>query len=250
MERSEIERITMECLLRKSKDGAFYQRTLQEYSGLALDNRPVSPLELHDVNKRNDNVVISEDVYRQMAEIQDITLETDFEIPFFLIGWEKSDGSIVLDRIISDKTQRNRGSCDYDNVADDCGKYLLSLRRDDFSSKGNLIICKGHSHGKSPVSDNFSFGDMKNYVTFKSQIREFVGRYNKNGVDPRMIDTTGMLLNPCGDFNMVYYDDRPLNIGFYKFNNLKIKTNSGDEIPLPTMSEDGNYIKNQNRIIR
>ncbi len=250
MERSDIEKITMDCLLRKSKDGSFYERTLQSYNMYALNNRPISPLELHDVNKRNDNVYISEDVYREMAEIQDITSRTDFEIPFFLIGWEKSDGSIVFDKIISDKTQRNRGECDYEVVADKCGRYLLSLKREDFIGNGNLIISKGHSHGKSPVSDNFSFEDMENYVTFKNQIRDFVGRYNKNGVDPRMIDTTGMLLNPCGDFNMVYYDDRPLNIGFYKFNNLKIKTNSGDEIPLPTMSGDGNYIKNANRIIR
>ena len=31
-----------------------------------------------------------------------------------------------------------------------------------------------------------------------------------------------MLLNPCGDFNMVYYDDREEIRGFYKFNNIQI----------------------------
>ena len=244
-----IDEFTKYCLLNKSQNGVFYEQTFRNYSHLALDNVPISPLELNSVSKRNDNVLISETVYRQLADIQDITSRTNYEIPFFLIGFEKQDGGIEFVNIISDKEQRNSGECDYDRIADILGEFLLTLTMDDIQGT-SLIICKGHSHGKSFVSDNFSFGDMKNYITFKHQIRDFVREYNKNGLDPNFIDTTGMLLNPCGDFNMVYFDDRTVDMGFYKFNNLRIKANNGDEIPLPTMSEDGNYIKNDNRRTR
>ena len=248
MERQVAENITIENLFERNKNGDFYAKVFEDYlnSGLSKEHIPVSPIELDSVNENNDNVYITEDVYQELAAIQDITQGTNRELPYFMIGWEKEDGSIEFNAIFSDKNQINTQSCDHNTITQYIENFLLELKSSDIQEMGKPIICKGHSHGKSNVSDNFSFDDMTNCITFKDDIRSYL-RYNQNGVNPNLVDTTAMLLNPCGDFNMIYYDEGPENIGFYKFNNLRIKANNGDTIPLPTMSNDGNYIVNDIR---
>ncbi len=251
MERKVADDITIECLFEKNPNGNFYSQVFEEYLekgfiGDAMYNIPVSPLKFPNVNNNNDNVYISEEIYNELATIQDITQRTNSEIPYFMIGWEKIDGSIVFETIFSDKSQINQIECDHNTITQYIANFLQELRPEDIQTIGKPIICKGHSHGKSNVSDNFSYGDLGGYVTLKDDIRNFVRDYNKNGVNPNNIDTTGMLLNPCGDFNMVYYDDREEIRGFYKFNNIQIRTKEGKIIPLPTMSEDGNYLKQSN----
>ena len=253
MERKVADSITIESLFERNPNGDFYSQIFEEYlergfTGDAMYNIPVSPLEFPDVNNSNDNVYISEEIYKELVTIQDITQRTNSEIPYFMIGWEKTDGSISFETIFSDKTQINRTECDHNTITQYVANFLQELRPEDIQTMGRPIICKGHSHGKSNlnVSDNFSYGDLGGYVTLKDDMRSFIRDYNKNGVNPNDIDTTGMLLNPCGDFNMVYYDDREEGRGFYKFNNIQIRTKTGNIVPLPTMSEDGNYLKQSN----
>ena len=54
-----------------------------------------------------------------------------------------------------------------------------------------------------------------------------------------------MLINPIGDFNMVYYDDNPNHKGFYKFTNIFLKKNNGHIELLPSINPNGNYIKGE-----
>lgn len=247
MERKIADDITIEILFERNPNRDFYSQIFEYYLekgyvGNLMYHIPVSPLGFSDVNKCNDNIYISEDVYKELITIQDITKRTNSEIPYFMIGWEKTNGSISFEKIFSDKNQINRTECDYDNITQYIENFLLELNPQEIQAMGKPIICKGHSHGRSNVSDNFSYGDIGGYITLKEDIRTLVRDYNKNGINPNVIDTTGMLLSSCGDFNMVYYDDRPNERGFYKFNNIQVKTKNGSIISLPTMTENGNYI--------
>lgn len=252
MERRIADDITIEILFERNSNADFYSKVFEDYlergfTGSLMYHIPVSPLGFPDVNRRNDNVYISEEVYKELITIQDITKRTNSEIPYFMIGWEKVNGSISFETIFADKSQINRTECDYDNITQYIENFLLELKPQDIQTMGKPIICKGHSHGRSNVSDNFSYGDIGGYVTLKDDIRTLVRNYNKNGINPNDIDTIGMLLSPCDDFNMVYYDDRLNERGFYKFNNIQMRTKNGSIIPLPTMTENGNYIMQDTR---
>lgn len=84
---------------------------------------------------------------------------------------------------------------------------------------------------------------MISYITFKNNVREYIRDRNQNGINYKIVDTIGMLMNPCGDFNIVYYDDNPQQIGFYKFTNVFLRKNDNQIVLLPSISETGNYIK-------
>ena len=75
MERKIADDITIECLFERNPNGDFYSQKFEEYlekgfTGDAMYNIPVSPLEFPDVNNSNDNVYISEEIYyKKLAHV-------------------------------------------------------------------------------------------------------------------------------------------------------------------------------------
>lgn len=241
MERQEAKNIAIDCLLEKSTARDFYSDTFDRYMNTMDDESiPISPVKLDEVE--NNKVLINEQTYDILMKIMDITRETNREIPYFLIGYEQLDGSITFETILTDLENDSVMEADFDNISDYLGAYIESLDDEFIRRKGMPIICSGHTHGRGVVSDNFSFGDMISYVSFKSQIRDYASEINPR-IEPMTLDTVGMLINLNGDLNMVYYDDNPNKRGFYKFTNIYLKKNNGNVELLPSISDNGNYIK-------
>ncbi len=245
MEREEAKNIAIKCLIENNSNRDFYASSFEIFlnQGCNPENIPITPLYLDNVCENNNLVFIEENVYNKLLKIRKITERTNNEIPYFIIGFEQKNGSVVFKNIIADMEQNFTQETDYDRITTYFAEYLRQLNNTDIEKNGKLIICKGHTHGIGSVSDNFSFGDLISYVSFKFQIRDFIKTYNHKGVNPNDIDTVGMLMNSCGDFNMVYYDDNPYRMGFYKFTNIFLKNKDNKTILLPSISYNGNYIK-------
>jgi len=252
MERKDAKDIAIQILLENDPNANFYATIFDSYMnkgfiGESLEEIPIPPLLFRNVNNSNNQIFIDEKVYNELKLIQNITKITNNEIPYFILGFEQADGKIIFKEIISDKQQNYQQSADYDRISQYVANFLAELNKNDIHQLGKPIICKGHTHGAiTNVADNYSFGDLIGYITFKEQIREVVRNYNKNDINPNAIDTVGMLINPVGDFNVIYYDDNPQRIGFYKFTNIFLRKNNGQVESLPTLSSNGNYIDSKN----
>jgi hypothetical protein len=101
------------------------------------------------------------------------------------------------------------------------------------------VVCHGHTHGKTPVSDNFSFGDLISYVQMTN-------------IDPafqnRQIETMGLLMPPSGDFNFIMYENNLNYEGFYTFPTVYLRHSDSTAEQLPSYT-NGNYIINDSRVI-
>ena len=245
MERQEARNIAIKSLLENSSNRDFFTNIFETYlnQGYNQENIPVPSLYFDNVNENNNQVFIEENVYNELLKIREITQRTNNEIPYFLIGYEQSNGAVVFKSIIADVGNSSNREADFDNISDYLGAYIESIEESEIRKFGKPIICNGHTHGISNVSDNFSFGDMISYITFKNNVREYMRNTNNNRVNPKIVDTVGMLMNPCGDFNLVYYDDNPQQVGFYKFTNIFLRTHDNQIVLLRSISENGNYIR-------
>ena len=87
------------------------------------------------------------------------------------------------------------------------------------------------SHGKTQVSENFSFGDLISYVQMANLHPLF-----KN----REIETIGMVLPPNGDYNLIMYENNPSCEGFYTFPSVYLRHNDGRGELLPAY-QNGDY---------
>lgn len=245
MERQEARNIAIKSLLENSSNRDFFTNIFETYlnQGYNQENIPVPSLYFDNINENNNQVFIEENVYNELLKIREITQRTNNEIPYFLIGYEQSNGAVVFKSIIADVGNSSNREADFDNISDYLGACIESIEKSEIRKFGKPIICNGHTHGISNVSDNFSFGDMISYITFKNNVREYMRNTNNNGVNPKIVDTVGMLMNPCGDFNLVYYDDNPQQVGFYKFTNIFLRTHDNQIVLLPSISENGDYIR-------
>lgn len=249
MKRQEATNIAIQSLLENSSNRDFFTSIFETYlnQGYNQENIPVPSLYFDNVNENNNQVFIEENVYNVLLKIRETTQRTNNEIPYFLIGYEQNNGAIVFKAILADVGNSSSREADFDNISDYLGAYLESIEESDIKKLGKPIICNGHTHGISNVSNNFSFGDMISYITFKNNVREYIRDRNQNGINYKIVDTVGMLMNPCGDFNIVYYDDNPQQIGFYKFTNVFLRKNDNQIVLLPSISETGNYIKQDSK---
>lgn len=185
---------------------------------------PVTPNGLSNVNRKH-IICISEDLIEDLAKIHAYTNQTGNEIPFFMFGEERSDGSVIFDNIVIGKGTATQEA----NFATIAPKLETFINYVNDNKLSNQIVCHGHSHGKGPYSDNFSLEDMAAYIMM-------------NDIHPLMknqtIQTVGFVFNSSGDFNFVLHDKN--NKGFFKFPTVKIEYHDGTREELPAY-ERGNY---------
>ena len=187
---------------------------------------------------RNSNIIITEDAYRDLAKIRNITLQTNQEVAFLIFGEELPNGTVLLDTVISTFQPSSRTSADFDRLNEILNKYVADIANGKYRNGNKQIICHGHTHGMSPVSDNFSFGDLISYVQFNNSHRLF-----KN----RQVETMALLMPPSGDFNFIFYENNPQYEGFYTFPTVYLKQSDGSIGELPAY-QNGNYLDNDNQL--
>ena len=101
MNRDEARNKTVDLLLGdKNPNANYYTSLFEQYNYGDAEMTPISPVKFGHVNINN-NVVITEDAYRKLVEIRNITLQTGKEVPFFIFGEEKQNGTVWLDTVVS-----------------------------------------------------------------------------------------------------------------------------------------------------
>ncbi len=160
-----------------------------------------------------------------MAKIHSFTNQTGKEVPFFLFGEERNDGTVLFDNIVIGNAISTQ-QASFSSITPKLEKFINYVEKNKLSKQ---IVCHGHTHPKSQYGDNFSLEDMAAYI-----IMQEIHPSMKNGT----IQTVGCIFNGSGDLNFVLYDE--YNKGFYKFPNVKIEYNNGERDSLPAYTK-GNY---------
>lgn len=236
MERHEARNKVIDLLLGESNPNAdFYAELFEKYNYGEAEMTPISPIGMGMVSERN-NVVITEEAYKKLMKIRNITNQTNTEVSYLIFGEEKPNGTVWLDTVISTYQPSGRTSASFDGINVALNEYVRGIENGEYNNGNKQIICHGHTHGISPVSDNFSFGDLISYVEFTNLHPLF-----KN----RQVETMGMLMPPSGDFNFIMYENNPNYEGFYIFPTVYLRYQDGMAKQLPAYQR-GNYIQNPN----
>lgn len=238
MYRAEAQNKVVDLLLGDDNPNAdFYASLFENYNYGDAEMTPISPLEMGKVNEKH-NVVITEEAYQELIRIRNVTNQTNLEVAYLIFGEEKQNGTVWLDTVVSTYKPNSGTSTNFKELKVVLNNYINKIEAGEFNNANKQIICHGHTHGMSPVSDNFSFGDLISYVQFANSHDLF-----KN----REIETMGMLMPPCGDFNFIMYENNPNYEGFYTFPTVYLRYEDGTAIELPAYKR-GNYIQNKDKI--
>ena len=156
----------------------------------------------------NAKIVLSNSVYEMLLAIQEATLLTNQEFPFFLYGQEIANNIIEFNEFISISDNRNSAEASFNQTMINNleSKIKENLNR-------SFVICHGHSH--PPIGNfhqNFSLGDFTSLV----QMNE-----NNPIFKSRKVELVGALVTSTGDVNFVFYDN--LNQNFYRFTKEFVK---------------------------
>lgn len=234
MTRSEAKNKTIDMLLGDQNPNAdFYANLFENYNYGDSEMTPISPILMGNVSPQN-NIVITEEAYKELLKIRNITKQTNQEIAYLIFGEEKPNGTVWLDTVVSTYQPSGRTVANFEGVNGALNEYVRGIEAGEYNNGNKQIICHGHTHGLSPVSDNFSFGDLISYVEFANAHHLF---------KERKVETMGMLMPPCGDFNFIMYENNPKYEGFYTFPKVYLRYSDGTADLLPAYQK-GNYIRN------
>lgn len=234
MNRKEALKKVVDILLKSENPNAdFYADLFKKYNYSNSEMTPISPAKMENVNSRH-NVVITEEAYNDLKRIRTITKQTNNEVAFILLGEEKPNGTVWLDTVLSTFKPSLRTQANFDEINYALSKYIKEISQGKYNNANKQIVCHGHTHGTSPVSDNFSFGDLISYVEFNNLHPLFINR---------QVETMALLLPPSGDFNFIMYENNPIYEGFYTFPSVYLRYNDGHAEKLPAY-QNGNYLVN------
>jgi len=237
MNRAEAKNKTIDLLLGDDQPNAdFYKALFRKYNYGDPEMTPISPVKFGNVNVAN-YVIITEEAYRKLVKIRQLTLETGQEVAFLVFGEEKPNGAVWLDTIVSTYQPSSRLGASFDGINQVLDGFICSFENGEYDGGNKQIVCHGHTHGLSPVADNFSFGDMISYVQFHDLHPLFKSR---------KIETMAMLMPPSGDFNFIMYENDPRYEGFYIFPTVYLRYHDGKAGLLPAY-KNGNYLVGNNR---
>ncbi len=181
MNRNEAKSKTIDILLGDQNPNVdFYYSLFERYNYDNPENTPISPAKMGNVNANN-NVVVTEEAYRELIKIRNITLRTNNEVAFLIFGEEKPNGTVWLDTVISSYQSSSRTVANFDGINAALNKYVKDIAAGEYRDANKQVVCHGHTHGTSPVCANFSFGDLISYVELNNSHPLFrskqVGRF-------------------------------------------------------------------------
>ncbi len=214
MTRDQYLQSVKEIMINKNPYGAYHKQNFDNYSSYG----EMAPINKDIINNMpNGQIIISEEVYEMLLAVQDVTIEQNKEIPFFLYGKEIGNNTIEFNEFISssDNRQNNAASFNKEMINNLENKLKDNLNK-------HFVVCHGHSH--PPIGDlhqNFSLGDFASYMQMNEDNQVF---------KTRQAELMGCLVTSTGDINFVFYDN--INKNFYRFTNVFIKNKNNDYIQI------------------
>lgn len=180
------------------------------------ENTPIDSKQLDDVPRGK--VVLSQKVFENLMKVNDESEKAQAEFSYLLTGTTEGQ-TIKFDNIQWCRNQGNAVEANFAPLLDNLNAYVNTAQR---LGETQAIVCNGHTHpkGMSPYAEEFSLADMAGFMQMKEENPVF-----KNGT----IDLCGGIMSDL-NFNFCFYDDRMQN--FYKFNDVVLELETGEQIPL------------------
>ena len=214
MTREQYKQRVKDIMINKNPYGAYHQQNFNTYGGYG----EMTPINSDIINNMpNAQIVLSEDVYEMLLAVQDVTLSTNQEFPFFLYGKEIGNNQIEFNEFMSANNNRQSTSASFnqtmiDNLQDKINRNLNS----------GLVVCHGHSHPQiGDFHQNFSLGDFTSFMQMNEEYPVF-----KN----RQVELTSCVVTITGDINFVFYDN--INQNFYRFTNVVVRGKDNNYRPV------------------
>ena len=205
MTREKCKQKVKDILIYKNPYGIYHQQNFKTYEAYG-EMAPINSSIINDMP--NAKIVLSDSVYEMLLAIQEATLQTNQEFPFFLYGQEIANNLIEFNEFVSVSANRSSAEASFNQTMINNleSKIKENLNR-------SFVICHGHSH--PPIGNfhqNFSLGDFTSFV----QMNE-----NNPIFKSRKVELVGALVTSTGDVNFVFYDN--LNQNFYRFTKVFVK---------------------------
>ena len=202
MTREQYKQSVKDIMINKNLYGIYHQQNFNTYGGYD----EMTPINSDIINNMpNAQIVLSESVYEMLLAVQDVTLSTNQEFPFFLYGKEIGNNQIEFNEFMSANNNRQNTSASFNQ------SMIKDLQnRINGNLNNGFVVCHGHSH--PPIGDfhqNFSLGDFTSFMQMNEDNPVF-----KN----RQVELTSCLVTSTGDINFVFYDN--VNQNFYRFTNV------------------------------
>ena len=202
MTREQYKQSVKDIIIYKNTYGIYHQQNFNTYGGYD----EMTPINSDIINNMpNAQIVLSESVYEMLLAVQDVTLSTNQEFPFFLYGKEIGNNQIEFNEFMSANNNRQNTSASFNQ------SMIKDLQnRINGNLNNGFVVCHGHSH--PPIGDfhqNFSLGDFTSFMQMNEDNPVF-----KN----RQVELTSCLVTSTGDINFVFYDN--VNQNFYRFTNV------------------------------
>lgn len=205
MTREECKQKVKDILIYKNPYGIYHQQNFKTYEAYG-EMAPINSRIINDMP--NAKIVLSDSVYEMLLAIQEATLLTNQEFPFFLYGQEIANNLIEFNEFVSVSANRSSAEASFNQTMIN---NLESKIKE--NSNRSFVVCHGHSH--PPIGNfyqNFSLGDFTSFV----QMNE-----NNPIFKSRKVELVGALVTSTGDVNFVFYDN--LNQNFYRFTKVFVK---------------------------
>lgn len=141
MDRDKATDKTINLLLGDTNPNAdFYCSMFQDSYCMDLEMTPISPMGMSSVT-RNNNIILTSEVYKKILEIRKKSLKSNSDISFFLTGSQKTTNVILLDNISFEEADMQESS----------------------------VICISSTHSKTNAGDNFILKDLISYIKFDGE---------------------------------------------------------------------------------
>lgn len=93
---------------------------------------PISSIVMGNASERN-NIVITEESYKELLKIRQITTQTNQEEAYIIFGEEKSNGTVWLDAVTSSYKPFNTTSADFYDINKALNDYVKGIQSWDFN---------------------------------------------------------------------------------------------------------------------
>lgn len=197
----------------------FAERMKDRITYLAGDNSAIDNAQLPGLSK-DKAIILTDDVYRTLKMIGDISNQQGREVPFFLFGKiEKDTGFFIVDRWEAEPSDsQNRYETKFSkNLVQQAMNFALEAQKQE-----NKIIFHGHSHPRvGGYYLNYSLGDVKAYKEMKEK------SWMQNVL-------SGGCLLTGGNFNFSFCDGNDV----YRFDNVFVQNRDGELTRLPAFGPD------------
>lgn len=201
-------------MVQKNPYGQYHQQNFNTYGAYG----EMTPINSDIINNMpSSQIVLSEEVYEMLLAVQEATVSTNQEFPFFLYGKETENNTIEFTEFISASNNRQNAEASFNTT------MINNLQnRINGNLNNGLVVCHGHSH--PPIGNfhqNFSLGDFTSYMQMNQENSIF-----KN----KQVELTSCLVTSTGDINFVFYDNASQN--FYRFTNVFVRGKDNNYTPV------------------